>query len=187
MATRNTTTKALTIFLSNFAPDDNKPLGAGEGERNEQNEEAEDSICYKMRPNKCTEASCYLPGVVCIAHHSYSHSQISTLVSCLGRDQVPFHSEANGRSLFAYKSDSCGIHVLLTFLNTLRFRYNDRSTRRTLPAATCSRSHRSSKQTMRAPAVTPASTSRSTSSAKRGVGVPSAATRTVVTSSLAQH
>ena len=53
LATHNTTSKTLHIFLSNFAPDDNKV---------EEQDEAEDQadICYKMRPNPCTEASCYV-------------------------------------------------------------------------------------------------------------------------------
>jgi hypothetical protein len=69
MATRNTTTKALIIFLANFAPDDNKPLeddatseGDGHGQHEVSRDGDENGICYKMRPNKCTEASCYLKG-----------------------------------------------------------------------------------------------------------------------------
>lgn len=60
MATRNTTSKALNIFLSNFAPDDNKASENSDVE--EQNEHDKDGICFKMRPNKCTDASCYLQG-----------------------------------------------------------------------------------------------------------------------------
>lgn len=58
MATRNTTTKALVVFLSNFAPDDNKHLD--DDDAKEQTEDKDHGICYKMRPNKCTETSCYL-------------------------------------------------------------------------------------------------------------------------------
>jgi hypothetical protein len=64
MATANTTTKALHIFLSNFAPDDGGPTG-GHGQQHQPQPEAleapgEPEICYKMRPNPCTEESCYL-------------------------------------------------------------------------------------------------------------------------------
>ena len=60
MATSNTSTKALHIFISNFAPDDGKALvGASDGSSELGQQQPE--ICYSMRPNKCTEESCYLP------------------------------------------------------------------------------------------------------------------------------
>eukprot|EP00937_MAST-01D_sp_MAST-1D-sp2_P005685 g5685.t1 len=58
LATLNTSARALSVFLSNFAPDDGKgpdpgaapPVGRGAGA----------GTCFSMKPNPCTERDCYL-------------------------------------------------------------------------------------------------------------------------------
>ena len=52
MATKNSSTNALVIFLANFAPDDNKPADALSVAADADDG---DGLCYKMRPNPCTE------------------------------------------------------------------------------------------------------------------------------------
>ena len=56
MATLNTSTRTLHIFLSNFAPDDGKGPDPPDSSSSD-----DDGICFKMKPNPCTEQSCYLP------------------------------------------------------------------------------------------------------------------------------
>ena len=56
MATRNSTTNGLHIFLSNFAPDDGKS-----SDDMRSGEVRENNACSSMLPHPCTDDTCYLP------------------------------------------------------------------------------------------------------------------------------
>lgn len=70
MATRNSSTGTLHLFLSNFAPDDGRPPSWQPPNRDAEKAK-QPEICYKMRPNPCTETSCYL-----------ADTDVSTLCVC---------------------------------------------------------------------------------------------------------
>ena len=62
VATLNSSARTLHVFLSNFAPDDGRgadPPGGG-GSSGGGGGGGSDGTCFKMKPNPCTEQSCFL-------------------------------------------------------------------------------------------------------------------------------